>query len=178
MTRGKTMRVTAAFVAALFVAGAATTPASAANSVLLSILLPGLGQAEEGHYGKAAAFASAAIVSWAGVFASQINYSRSVEKYENEKRTYLAYEDQLAAGAVLRAEDIDATYDAMTNAYNQADGEEKWRNAFVGALVLTYGLNLVDVILSEPETGEAPEPAAVSLEVQRDGWRLVRTIRF
>jgi len=178
MTRGKTMRATAALVAGLLAASAAT-PAGAANSVLLSILLPGLGQAEEGHYGKAAVFASAAFISWTGLFATQVNYSRSVEKYEDEKRVYLHYQDELDNGSVVLASDIDATYNAMSEAYSKAEDEETWRNVFIGALVVTYGLNLVDVLLAEPESGEqAMEPSGMSLEVKRDGFRLVRTIRF
>lgn len=177
MTRGKSTRITAAIVAVAFMCSAAT-PAFAANSVLLSVLLPGLGQAEEGHYGRAAAFATAAIVSWTGLFATQINYSRSVEKYEDEKRTYLYYQDMLDRGDVVKYSDMQATYTAMSDAYNAADDQEPWRNFFVGALIVTYGLNLVDVLLSSPDTGEAPEPANTSLEVQQDGFRLVRTIRF
>lgn len=177
MTPGKSTRITAAIVAVVFMCSAAA-PASAANSVLLSILLPGLGQAEEGHYGRAAAFASAAIVSWTGLFATQVNYSRSVEKYENEKRTYLYYQDMLERGDVVRATDMESTYQAMTDAYNSAEDREPWRNFFVGALIVTYGVNLVDVLLSSPATGETPEAAATSLEVQPDGFRLVRTIRF
>ena len=177
MTRGKTMRVTAVLMAAVFMCSAAA-PAFGANSVLLSILLPGLGQAEEGHYGRGAAFATAALISWTGLFATQINYSRSVEKYENEKRTYLYYQDQMDRGDVVKYSDMQATYAAMNEAYTQADDQEKWRNVFFGALVLTYGLNLVDVLMSEPDSGEAPEAPATSLEVQQDGFRLVRTIRF
>jgi len=176
MTRGKTMRATAAITAVFFLSAA--SPALAANSVLLSTLLPGLGQAQEGHYGRATVFASAAIVSWVGLFASQINYSRSVEKYEDEKRTYLAYQTQIDNGHVVSIEDVDATRTAMTEAFDQADEEVVWRNVFLGAVVATYTLNLIDVIRSKPDTGEMKEPPAVSLEVEREGFRLVRTIRF
>jgi hypothetical protein len=179
MIRGKTLRATAAVtVAALLLS--VGSPALAANSVLLSALLPGLGQAQDGHYGKATGFASAAIFSWVGLFASQINYSGTVDKYENEKRTYLAYQDQLDGGQVVKASDIDATYQAMSDAYGTADDQEKWRNVFIGALVLTYGLNLVDILLTRPDTGEMQEtePPATSFEIEKDGMRLVRTFRF
>ena len=62
MIHGKTLRVTAATAAASLLM-AVTAPAMAADSVLLSALLPGLGQSQEGHYGKATIFGSAAIVS-------------------------------------------------------------------------------------------------------------------
>lgn len=176
MIRGKTLRVTAATATATLILSV-SSPALAADSVLLSALLPGLGQAQDGHYGKATIFASAAIASWVGVFASQINYSRSVDKYEDEKRTYLAYQDQLDGGHVVRIDDIDATYQAMNDAYSAADDEEKWRNVFVGALVLTYGLNLVDILISRPDTGEVEAPAT-SMQIQSDGFRVVRTFQF
>ena len=85
MIRGKTLRLSAACACAAMVL-TVTSSARAANSVLLSALLPGLGQAQEGHYTKATIFGSAAIISWVGVFASQINYAQSVDKYEDEKR--------------------------------------------------------------------------------------------
>jgi hypothetical protein len=140
-------------------------------------MLPGLGQAQQGHYTKATIFGSAAVMSWVGVFASQINYKQSVDKYEDEKRTYLAYQEQINNGQVVKDSDITATYQSMSDAFNKADDEEKWRNAFVGALVITYGLNLVDIILSRPDTGEVKEPAT-SMEIQKDGFRVVRTFSF
>ena len=176
MTRGKTMRATAAAMAAVLLLSVAS-PVSAANSVLLSLLLPGLGQAQEGHYGKATVFASAAIVSWVGLFATQVNYSRSTEKYEDEKRVYLRYPTNIEDGQIVKEEEIAATYTAMSDAYNQADDDVKWRNVFVGAVIVTYGLNLVDILLSKPDTGEVKEPAT-SLQIEKDGFRLVRTIRF
>jgi hypothetical protein len=176
MIRGKTLRLSAAAAGAAVLL-TASSPARAANSILLSALLPGLGQAQQGHYTKATIFGTAAIASWIGVFASQINYSRSVDKYEDEKRTYLAYQNQLDNGTVVKSSDIDATYQAMSDAFNNADDEEKWRNMFVGALVVTYGLNIVDIILSRPDTGEVKEPAT-SMEIQKDGFRVVRTFSF
>jgi Family of unknown function (DUF5683) len=176
MIRGKTLRVTAATASAALLLSA-SSPAKAANSILLSALIPGLGQAQQGHYTKATIFGTAAFASWIGLFASQINYSQTVTKYEDEKRTYLAYQTQIDKGQVVKASDIDGTYQSMSDAFNKADDEEKWRNVFVGALVLTYGLNLVDIILSRPDTGEVKEPAT-SLQVEKDGFRLVRTFSF
>jgi hypothetical protein len=176
MIRGKTLRLSAA-AAGVAILLTASSPARAANSILLSAVIPGLGQAQQGHYTKATIFGTAAIASWIGVFASQVNYSRSVDKYEDEKRTYLAYQDQINNGTVVKASDVDATYQAMSDAFNNADDEEKWRNAFVGALVVTYGLNIVDIILSRPDTGEVKEPAT-SMEIQKDGFRVVRTFSF
>jgi len=174
----KTMRVAAASVAALFVFSASTPAFAESSSVARSVLLPGLGQAHDGHYTRATIFASAAIVSWVGLFATQIEYARSVEKYENEKRLYLAYGDNLQNGVVVPKSEIDATYDAMSAAYDDADHDEAWRNFFVGALVVTYAVNIVDIIISKPDSGEMEREPAVSLEWTGDGMRVVRTVHF
>lgn len=176
MIRGKTLRLSAAAASAAVLL-TASSPARAANSILLSALLPGLGQAQQGHYTKATIFGTAAIASWIGLFATQINYSRTVDNYEDNKRTYLAYQDQIDNGIVVKQSDIDATYKSMSDDFNTADDQQKVRNIFVGALVVTYGLNLVDIILSRPDTGEVKEPAT-SMEIQKDGFRVVRTFSF
>jgi hypothetical protein len=177
MIRGKTLRGIAAALAAVFVISLAA-PASAADSLILSILLPGLGQAQDGHYTKASLFGTAALLSWTGLFATQINYARTVDRYENQKRNYLAYQDQLDNGQTVYIGDINDTYTAMTNAYNQAEDDEKWRNVFIGALVVTYGLNIVDILMTGEDTGEVERAPQTSLEWRGDGLRLVRTIRF
>jgi hypothetical protein len=177
MIRGKTLRCVAAALAAIFVLSVAA-PASAADSLLLSLLLPGLGQAQDGHYAKASIFGSAALISWVGLFATQINYNNTVTRYENQKRTYLAYQDQLDRGDTVYVGDMESTYQQMTDAYNQADDDEDWRNIWIGALVVTYGLNIVDILLSREDTGEVQRESDTSLEVRSDGLRLVRTIRF
>lgn len=171
------MRVLAAVMAALFVFSAAAPAGAETDSLVRSILVPGTGQAHDGHYTRATIFASAAIISWVGLFATQVEYSRSVDKYEAEKRTYLYYQDQLDAGGVVAKSDIDATYAAMDQAYSDADHDEKWRNFFIGALVVTYTVNIIDVLVSEPDTGEVEQPAT-SLEWRDGGMRVVRTFRF
>jgi Family of unknown function (DUF5683) len=177
MIRGKTLRRVAAAMAAIFVLSLAA-PASAADSLLLSLLLPGLGQAQEGHYAKASVFGAAALLSWVGLFATQINYSSTVTRYENQKRIYLAYQDQLDRGDTVYIGDIESSYQLMTDAYNEADDDEKWRNIWIGALAVTYGLNIVDILLSREDTGEVQRENDTSLEVRGDELRLVRTIRF
>lgn len=178
MNRGKTMRVVAAFAAALFVFSASTPVLAGTGSVVRSILLPGLGQAHDGHYTKATIFASAAIISWVGLFATQVEYSRSVEKYEGYQQTYLYYGNQLESGTVVKQSDIDDTYQSMTAAYSDADHDETWRNFFIGALAVTYTVNIVDILISKPDTGEVERDPAVSLEWTGDKLSLVRTIRF
>ncbi len=177
MIRGKTLRRTAAALVAVFVISLAA-PASAADSLLLSLLLPGLGQAQDGHYAKASIFGSAALMSWVGLFATQVTYNSTVTRYENEKRRYLAYQDQLDRGEVVYIGDVNSTYTAMTDAFAQAEDDEKTRNIFIGALAVTYALNIVDILLTGEETGEVERESEVSFEWRRDEIRLVRTIRF
>jgi hypothetical protein len=176
MIRGKTLRRVAATLAALFVLSLAS-PAAAADSLLLSLLLPGLGQAQDGHYAKASIFGTAALLSWTGLFATQINYARTVDQYENQKRIYLGYQSDLDSGKTVYIGDINDTYTQMSDAYDKAQDDEKWRNVFIGALVVTYAVNVVDILMSGKESGEV-EPQPVSLEWRGDSLRLVRTIRF
>jgi hypothetical protein len=49
---------------------------------------------------------------------------------------------------------------------------------FVGALIVTYALNTIDVLMSGEDTGEVYREPETSLEVRKDGFRLVRTVRF
>jgi len=177
MKRGKTKRATAAVLTVFFVTSIAS-PAAAVDSVLLSALLPGLGQVQDGHYGRGTAFAAAAIISVTGLFATEINYARSAERYNNSKRDYLYYQTAIDDGRVVKIDDVNATYAAMEDGWNDAEDDAKWRNVFLGALIGVYALNLVDILLSEPDTGERVEPNQTSLEWHGDGLRLVRTVHF
>jgi len=168
--------LTHVIVAALLAALAAPAAAGEAPSIWRSILLPGAGQAHQGHYTKAAIFSSAAVVSALGLVVTQINYDRAVERYDNRKAAYLGYGTSLDNGEVVRYADINSTYSDMTDAWNSAEDRQTWRNVFLGALVVTYAANLVDVILSKPDTGEISVP--VSLKVSPDRVMLVREFRF
>ena len=177
MIRGKTLRQVAATLAAIFVLSTAA-PACAEGSLFWALLIPGLGQAQDGHYSKASILGTAGLISWTGLFATQINYARTVDRYENQKRIYLAYQDQLASGQTVYVGDINDTYAQMSTAYSDAEDDEKWRNVFVGALIVTYALNTVDILLSREDTGEVQREQETSLEWHNDEVRLVRTVRF
>ncbi len=66
----------------------------------------------------------------------------------------------------------------MQDAFDTADERATWRNVFLGALIATYSLNLIDIILSGPDTGERLESQPVSLEVREGDIRLVKTFSF
>lgn len=174
-----TMYMRRAGAAAIFATVIATAaPAWAGWGTVKAILLPGVGQAERGHYSRAAAFGGAAIISWTGLFASQINYSRTLDRYEDAKRTYLFYPTQTGErNQVIRQSDIDATYAEMTDAWNGAEDDVKWRNGFIVAVAATYALNIVDLLLSEPDSGEVEAPP-VSFEYDGKNFRLVKVINF
>lgn len=176
MIRGKTLRRVAAGLAAIFVMSLAA-PASA-DSLIAALLIPGLGQAQDGHYAKASVFGTAALFSWIGLYSTQINYARSVDSYESQKRIYLGYQDTLDEGGTVYIGDVNDTYSEMSSAFSRAESDEDWRNVFIGALVVTYALNTVDVLRSRKDTGEVAPDADTSLELQRGGFRVVRTVRF
>lgn len=152
-------------------------PIGAIHLKAVSVLLPGAGQAHGGHYTKAALFAGAAVLSGAGLFFSQIHYNRALERYENEKRTYLDY-PRLLEQSEFSYSSIEGTYATMQTAFDDADKRAKWRNVFLGAFIATYGINLLDIILSKPDTGEIQQTPPVSLEVDGGNVRLVKTFSF
>ena len=169
--------VGAMVTAAVLGAQGGMTPALADSSLIRSLVFPGLGQAHKGHYTRAAIFASAAVATGAGLFLSQIQYNRAVERYESQKRVYAAYPRQLEAGTVIAFSDIENTFDEMTRAFNNSDDRVTMRNVFLVAFVGTYVLNIIDVMMIEKETGEVIDP--ISLEVTPDaGLRVVKTFSF
>jgi hypothetical protein len=172
------VRNTVAVVAAVATLTLGAAPGWAADwSIVPSLLLPGYGQAKNGHYTKAAIFASVGVAGWVGVFATQINYNRAVEAYDMNKATYAEFEKSLSSGVPVRLSDIESTYNQMSSDYDTADRRYTTRNVFVGVVAITYALNALDILLAEPDTGELEEPA-VSLDVNRDRVMVFKTIRF
>jgi hypothetical protein len=143
------------------------------SSLLRSMLFPGSGQAEQGHYTRAALFAGGGIIGGIGVFISQIQYNRAAERYDSEKANYAALADMVEAGDLVRYQDITSTYAAMRTAYDQADTRYAWRNFFLGTLITAYTLNIVDILMNPGESG-----GSVSMDVNGDSVRLVKTINF
>jgi hypothetical protein len=151
------------------------------ESTARSILLPGSGQASEGHYGKAAIYAGAAVVTGVGWFLSQVHYNQSVSRYNDLRDLYLSYEAQLNSGTVIRYSAITSTYDDMTLAYDTSEDRQVWRNVFMVSFLVVYTVNLVDILMSEPETGErTPEEAAgaIGFEMQGDNVLVYKAFRF
>ncbi len=165
-----------AFATILLVVFFQAGTAWAESAFLRSLLLPGSGQAHSGHYGKATLFASAAVISGVGLFIAQIHYDRAAERYNDAKRTYGAFADEIDTGNLLSYEEIDETYQRMLQAHDEATIRFRWRNAFLVSFIGSYVLNMVDVILSSP-AGEDRE-GTVSLEMRGDSVQLVKSLRF
>jgi hypothetical protein len=151
------------------------------DSTARSILLPGSGQASEGHFGKAAIFAGAAVVTGVGWFLSQVHYNQAVSRYNDLRDLYLSYPGQLQSGVVIPYSTITATYNDMTEAYDTSEDRQVWRNVFMVSFLVVYTVNIVDILTSEPETGErAPEEAVGSLgiEMRDDNVLVYKSYRF
>jgi hypothetical protein len=143
------------------------------DTTIRSVLVPGTGQAQQGHYTKAAIFAGAAVVTATGWFLSQVHYNQAVMRYNDLREIYVAYPGQLQSGDVVQYSEIRQTYADMTLAYDKSEDRKVWRNVFLGAFLVTYTLNIVDVILNKPETGELPDQAEPSVGFQMRGEGVV-----
>jgi hypothetical protein len=127
------------------------------ESIVRSALVPGTGQAHEGHYTKAAIFAGAAVVTGVGLFLSQVHYNEAVMRYNDLAGIYNSYPSELGAGTVIPYSDINQTYSDMQTAWDKSEDRKVWRNVFLGAFLVTYTLNLIDILMVDRETGELPE---------------------
>jgi len=170
-------RIAAAAVFAVAIMMAAGSVAAETGGLIRSIILPGSGQAHEGHYAKAAILAGAAIGSWVGFFATSINYNRAVESYDSKKELYQSYPAQLDKGSVQYS-DITSTYDGMVDAWNLSEDRARNKNIFAVALVATYTLNLVDILISGSDTGEVPSVSSLEVRPTSDGVALVKSFNF
>ena len=169
--------VTLPVIAVLLVVLVVPTQAFGLDSALVrSLLIPGLGQAHQGHYTKASILAGSAVLSGFGLFVAQIHYNEAVTKYRDQKRIYNSYAEALAGGSVITRQEINATYAAMEAEYNSADDRLVWRNAFLVAFVATWTVNIVDVLISKPYEVDSGEQ--LSVDVNANGFLVTKTFRF
>ena len=180
--RRQSLRNLTVAVGAVVLLAAMASPGRAdrgAGELIPALLLPGYGQASEGHYTKSAVFAGITVAGWIGLFATQINYNRAVEQYDLSKSIYTGFGNTLASGGVVLSSDITAGFTEMANAWDTAERRYTQRNIFAGALIAVYALNALDVLLSEPDTGERiSEEPAVTLDFQHDGVMVIKSFRF
>ncbi len=160
------------FLLVLFLA----RPVCADDALLRSLLLPGSGQAQRGHYGRAALFASAAVASGVGIFITQIHYNRASESYNDAKRNYLVLSDRLDRGELVSYEDLTSTYDKMQADLDTAESRYKWRNVFLVTFIGSYALNVADLMISGRSTSE--NETGLSFEFDGESVRVVKSVRF
>jgi hypothetical protein len=146
------------------------------DALLRSMLLPGSGQAERGHYGRATLFASAAVLSGVGIFISQIHYDRAAEGYNDAKRSYIALSDRLDRGDLVSYEEITSTYENMQSNLDRAENRYAWRNVFLVTFIGSYALNIADLLLSGRSTGE--DEAGLSFEFDGESMKIIKCVRF
>jgi len=73
-------------------------------------------------------------------------------------------------------DDLEDTYALMVAEHDTADKRLAWRNGFMIALVTTYAVNLVDVLISKPYQPDNQE--RLSVEAAPGGVRITKTFRF
>jgi hypothetical protein len=146
------------------------------SAFIRSLLIPGSGQAEQGHYTRAAVYGGAAILSGFGLIVSEVFYLESVDKFNAQRDAYLSYEDTLEDGGVVSIDDMEDTYAQMLAENDTADKRLAWRNGFMIALVTTYAVNLVDVLISKPYQPDNQE--RLSVEATPGGVRITKSFRF
>ncbi len=153
------------------------TQAFAVDKALVrSLLVPGLGQAHQGHYTRAAIYSGLAVFSGFGILLTQVHYNESVDKYNAQRRQYSAYEDDLNNGEIVNIGDLDATYSQMQAEYNSCEDRLKWRNTMVTVFIATYAINLVDVLISKPY--KIDEDQQLGLMITPEKVMVTKTIRF
>jgi hypothetical protein len=146
------------------------------SAFIRSLVIPGSGQAQNGHYTRAAVYAGAAVLSGFGLIVSEVFYLESVDKFEAQEDAYLFYQDTLDNGGVVSIGDLEDTYAQMVAEHDNADKRLAWRNGFMIALVTTYAVNLVDVLISKPYQPDNQE--RLSVEAAPGEVRITKTFRF
>ena len=181
MRQGSFKRMIGSAVTVALVVALAGPALADGESTARSILVPGTGQAQEGHYGKAVIFAGAAVVTGVGWFLSQVHYNQAVTRYNDLREIYTGYPAELGSGTVVPGSAIQQTYADMTEAWDLSEDRQVWRNVFMVSFLVVYTVNLVDILMSNPETGErAPDESASSLhfELQGENVRVYKAFSF
>ena len=146
------------------------------GALVRSLLIPGLGQAHQGHFGRASVYAGCAIISGFGLLLAQVHYNVSVDKYNSQEQIYTGYQEDLENGQVISIDEINQTYADMTAAWNEAEDRLVWRNAFLFTFLATYTVNLVDVLISKPYKLDPDQRLAI--DVNRERFLVIKTIKF
>ena len=148
------------------------------GSTWRSVLIPGSGQAHQGHYKKAAIFAGVTIISATGLFLFSISYTEAVDKYNDDRTTYLGLAQDLESGEVVSYPLLTDTWTSMNSNYDDAESRYKWRTAFAIGLVAAYTINIVDILLSDPHDPDTAMNLNYGVDYTKERVLLVRSWRF
>ena len=146
------------------------------TAFLRSALIPGTGQAHQGHLKKASLFSGAAILSATGLFVSQVHYNQAVDRMDDAIGVQASIQTRLDNNEIVSIEEIDGNFADLQSAHDESESRLTWRNTFLTALIATYALNLVDVLMSDPHDAET----ALRYNIETDDRRvlLTRSFRF
>lgn len=146
------------------------------KALVRSLLIPGLGQAHQGHYTRAAIYSGLAVFSGFGILLTQVHYNESVDKYNAQRQIYAGYQDDLNNGIVVSMGDINENYSTMQAEYNSAEHRLDVRNVMITVFVATYVVNLVDVLISKPY--KIDDDQQLGLMITPEKVMVTKTIRF
>lgn len=156
----KTVLALLVFVVGLF----ASRDSRAGENIWYSILVPGWGQVQSGHYGRGALFLSAELVSLTALLITDIQYDRAVEQYDRAKALYLS---------ASNIGDAVAEYERMHSNWDSAEELNGYRKTALYAAVGVWAVNILDMILFDTK-----EEAPLALELRREGFLVTASLSF
>lgn len=138
--------------------------ACASEEIIYSTIYPGWGQIRAGDYGRGMIFAGGELMSLVGLFISDLQYSRAVENYDAARAAYLNA-DYIG--------DAQFYYDRMTEKWDEAENLHTYRNAFLGAAIGIWVINIVDMAI-----GDGEKPPGLSLSVDNGAFFVTKGFAF
>jgi hypothetical protein len=158
------MKFTLLFAAVLAAVAVMPSDASGGEGLVYSVIYPGWGQVRTGQYGRGIMFAGAELVSLLGLFVSDIQYSRVVEDYDSARSAYLTA-DYIG--------DADYYYARMNDKWDDAERLNGYRNAFLGAAIGIWIINIIDMAI-----GDGDDSPALSMSVSGGTVRVSKGFAF
>ncbi len=158
------MRRIAIFLLMIAVSAFASTEARCGENVWYSAMVPGWGQVRAGHYGRGALFMSGELVALTTLVIADIQYNRAVEQYDRARASYLH---------ATYIGDAVGEHTIMHERWNSAEDLNGLRRTMLYAAVGIWAVNVVDMILFDPE-GEPP----ISISPRSDGFLVTGSLSF
>ena len=158
------MKFRTMIAAALVFIVLAPSAAFGGKGVIYSVIYPGWGQIRSEQYGRGILFAGAELVSLVGLFVSDLQYSRAVDDYNDARASYLGA-DYIG--------DADYYYDRMNERWDDAERLNNYRNAFLGAAVGIWVINIIDMAI-----GDYKDTPDLSLSVSGGTVRVSKGFAF